>query len=507
MRSVKPILLLLMLLPLLATSLLGCKPGDGNRTASGGQKYHCPMHPTYVSDRPGDCPICNMRLVPIENHASGKADSVAHPARAAATTNATDYYCTMCPEVSTNAPGLCPVCNMNLIARQVETGATAPGAVPGRMGIHVSPEKRQMIGLTLSKVEKRELTRTIRTTAVVQHDETLYTRVAPRFSGWVRQLHVNFTGAPVEKGAPLFSAYSPDLFAAENEYLVAFRAAGSPTGITPGSTNAAPRASLKPPQGAPLLQSARTRLHLLEVSDEQIRELEERGAASAEMLFRAPFSGHVLQKNAVQGQAFNSGDTLFEIADLSRVWLRTAIYEYEFPLVQVGQHATIHFPNLQHTTEATVTFIYPHFDPQTRRGEVRLELQNPNHLYRPDMWANVEIEIPLGEKLAVPASAVLDTGVRQIAFVQGNEQHLEPRVLTLGAKTSDYYEVISGLAEGEQVVTRALFLIDSESQLKSAIAGMLPTPASSPELPHTNPETSTKDPPATPPAATPQHQH
>jgi Cu(I)/Ag(I) efflux system membrane fusion protein len=375
------------------------------------------------------------------------------------------------------------------------------------MGIHVSPEKRQMIGLTLSKVERRELSRTIRTTAVVEHDETLYTRVAPRFSGWVRQLYVNFTGAPVEKGAPLFSAYSPDLFAAENEYLVAFRAASSPTGSTRDSTNTAPSTSPVALYDAPLLQSARVRLQLLEVSDDEIQELEKRGTPSAEMLFRAPFSGHVLQKNAVQGQAFNSGDTLFEIADLSRVWLRTAIYEYEFPLVQVGQHATIYFPNLQHTTHATVTFIYPHFAPQTRRGEVRLELQNPNHLFRPDMWANVEIEIPLGEKLAVPASAVLDTGVRQIAFVQGNEQYLEPRVLSLGAKTSDYYEVIAGLAEGEQVVTRALFLIDSESQLKSAIAGMLPTPTSSPELPHTTPETSTGNPPATAPAATHQHQH
>lgn len=448
---------------LLALGFLGCS--DAPNSAKGG-KYHCPMHPTYVADRPGDCPICNMKLVPIKDVQAGVSKSGQNPPRPAVTTNATDYYCPMCPEVSSNVPGLCPECNMKLIPRQSE-GMAAEPSVPGRVMIQVSPERRQTIGLTLAKVEKRNLSSTIRTTAVVEHDETMYVRVAPRFSGWIKKLHANYEGAPIEKGSPLFSAYSPELFAAQNEYLVALRASQS-TGAT-NTIRTKPHFTALPP----LLQSARMRLELLELPEEQIRSLEERGTPSPEMVFSAPISGHVLRRNVLQGQAFDSGQTLLEIADLSRVWLRAALYEYELPLVNVGQTATVHFPNIGVSAQAQVSFIYPHIDPVTRRGEIRLELENPNHVYRPDMWANVEIDLAAGEKLAVPASAVIDTGTRYIAFAESDESHLQPREVNIGLKAGDLWEVRSGLREGEQVVSRALFLIDSESQLKSAIAGML----------------------------------
>lgn len=500
-RYILALLVTVLLIPLV---LSGC--GDAPSSAKG-QKYHCPMHPTYVADRPGDCPICNMKLVPIkEGSQMAATDGEQNPPRRAVTTNATDYYCPMCPEVSSNAPGICPECNMKLVPRQSEATAAAP-AVPGRVAIHVSPEKRQTIGLTLAEVRKQNLVSTVRTTAVVEHDETLYVRVAPRFSGWVKKLHANFEGAPIEKGAPLFSAYSPELFAAQNEYLVAYRA------TRPVASTNAPEADNSPTQPGianagtmpPLLQSARMRLELLELPAEQIRALEERGTPSPEMVFNAPFSGHVLKRNVLQGQAFNSGETLLEIADLSHVWLRAAVYEYELPLVSVGQNATVHFPNIGVSARAKVTFIYPHIDPVTRRGEVRLELDNPNHTYRPDMWANVEIEIPAGEKLAVPASSVIDTGHRYVAFVETAESHLQPRELSIGLKTSELWEVRSGLSEGEQVVSRALFLVDSESQLKSAIAGMLSTP-------DLQPAAGEKADPAPPPAsglpaAPTNHQH
>jgi RND family efflux transporter MFP subunit len=330
--------------------------------------------------------------------------------------------------------------------------------------MRISSEKRQLIGLTLAPVEKRPLTNTVRATAVVTHDETRYARVAPRFGGWVRKLHVNFTGAPVVKGQPLFTVYSPELFSTENEYLIAWRGLQALRPDTPSEQRQS---------ATNLLNSARRRLELWEVGEEEIRALEQRGVASDELLFRAPFSGHVVAKTAVEGKAFQAGESLYEVADLAHLWVEAWVSESDLPLMKPGLQAAITFPSLGHkTVTAPITFLYPHIDPQTRRGRVRLELDNPDHLLRPDMWASVEIQMPLGEKLLVPASAVIDTGQRFIAFVDGEDEHLQPREVKVGFKTDDYYEVLEGVKEGEKVVTRALFLVDSESQLKAAIAGM-----------------------------------
>jgi Cu(I)/Ag(I) efflux system membrane fusion protein len=187
----------------------------------------------------------------------------------------------------------------------------------------------------------------------------------------------------------------------------------------------------------------------------------------------SPIAGHVLAKTAVEGKAFMAGESLYEVADLSHLWLDAWVFESDLPLMKPGLQAAITFPYLGNKTfTAPVTFLYPHIDPQTRRGRVRLELQNPEHLLRPDMWASVAIQIPLGEKVLIPASAVIDTGQRFVAFVDGEDEHLQPRELKVGFKTDDYYEVLDGVKEGEKVVTRALFLVDSESQLKAAMAGM-----------------------------------
>lgn len=448
----------------LGLAVTGCSDSG---QAGGKQRYHCPMHPTYVKDRQGDCPICGMKLVPIRDDAPPPTAMKQASPEETAHIEPGQFYCPMDLEVVRDAPGKCPECNMNLIQKTDDPHsghAEAAPAVPGRIPIHLSPEKRQMIGLTLAKVEKREMSSVIRTPALVEHDETRYARIAPRFAGWVRKLHVNFTGAEVRAGQPLFSVYSPELFSTENEYLVAWRA------FQKLGTNAA---AAQKESANSLLESARLRLSLFQIGDEEIRELEEQGKPRAELLFRAPFSGHVIAKNATEGLAFQAGDTLYEIADLSHLWVRASVFEYEMPLVAAGQKATIHFPYLGNRNfEAKVTFVYPHIDPQTRRGEVRLELDNPGHLLRPDMWANVDIHVDTGEKLSVPASAVIDSGQRYVAFVSRPDQHLEPREIKVGMKTDDYYEVVSGLKEGEQVVARALFLVDSESQLKAAISGM-----------------------------------
>ena len=453
----------------------GCTPSESGHTSHGStqakQRYHCPMHPTYIADKPGDCPICGMKLVPIKDEKPAAKPAARIVEDPFPQVKVGQYYCPMGAEHVQDGPGKCPKCGMILVEKkEAATGheghsaAATETPVPGRISISLSPEKRQMIGLSLTKVEKRELARTIRSTAVLLHDETRYARIAPRFGGWVRKLNVNFTGAPIQKGQPLFSVYSPELFSSENEYLIALR------GIKQMKADALEEQRIT---STNMLATARRRLELWQIDDEEIRALEQRGTASDEMLFRSPISGHVVEKAAIEGKAFMAGEALYEVADLSHLWIEAWIYESDLPLMKVGLKGTVTFPNLGNKMYKTaITFLYPHIDPQTRRGRVRLELDNTEHLLRPDMWATVTFEVPLGEKVLIPASAVIDTGQRFIAFVDGENEHLQPRELKVGYKTNNDYEVLEGVKEGENVVTRALFLVDSESQLKAAIAGM-----------------------------------
>jgi Cu(I)/Ag(I) efflux system membrane fusion protein len=222
-----------------------------------------------------------------------------------------------------------------------------------------------------------------------------------------------------------------------------------------------------------MFDSARRRLELWGVGAAEIRELEQRAQPSDDMLVRAPISGHVIGKSAVEGKAFVAGETLYEIGVLHPLWLRATVPESDLAHVRTGQVAQVTFAALGgKTVETRVDFMYPHLDPQNRRGAVRLRLDNPDHTLRPDMWATVEIEEPLGERLSVPASAVIDTGTRLLAFVKFEDDHLEPREVKVGVRTDDWWEVLDGLKEREKVVTRALFLVDSESQLKAVVAGM-----------------------------------
>ncbi|MBI5384795.1 MAG: efflux RND transporter periplasmic adaptor subunit [Verrucomicrobia bacterium] len=438
-----------------------CRKDTGS--AAGSAKYHCPMHPTYVSDRPGDCPICNMKLVPIKDAKAAPAVSEQKKPSGASG----EYACPDHPDFIFDQPGVCGICNKKLEPIHPEGHAdheAAAAGAAGRIAVALSPEKQQLIGLKTSVVAKRELAGVVRASAVLEHDETRQAKIAPRFGGWVQKLFVNFTGQHVEQGEPLFSVYSPELVAAENEYLLARQR------LEQLKTNAA---GADAESSRRLVESARRRLTLWGVGDEELRVLEQSGQAHDEVLMRAPVSGHVLAKTAVQGKAFMAGETLYELGALSSLWLRALVQESDFPRIKVGQKAKVILPYAAYASyESKVAFLYPHIDPQTRRAQIRLELENPQHQLRPDMWANVEISTSEGEVLVLPASAVIDTGVRHVAFVLREDNHLEPREVKIGARTDDWWEVQAGVKEGEKVVTRALFLVDAESQLKSAISGM-----------------------------------
>lgn len=406
---------LLLGLALLAPLVEGCRPAANTTANPPATPTHlCPMHPTYVNVGPGECPICNMALVPIKKDASSSPDPATQ--------------------------------------------------VAGRVTIHVTPEIQHRIGLKTVKVTARDLTRVLRAPAVLQHDETTLARIAPRVGGWVRRLHVNFTGQPVEKGAPLLTLYSPEILVAQRDYLLAWRQTQSPN---PTETD------------HQLLDAARQRLQLWEISDTEITALEQGGQPSDELLLRASVSGHVITRNAVEGRAFMPGETLFEIGQLSRLWVRTAVTESDLARLHVGQKARVLLPQLDHRfLDTTIAFLSPHIDPLTRRGEARLNLENPDLLLRPEMWATVEFLMDLGHVLTVSASAVIDTGTRTIAFVKREDDHLEPREVRIGARADDDWEVLEGLEPDEEVVARALFLIDAESQLEAAIAALsAPAPA------------------------------
>jgi Cu(I)/Ag(I) efflux system membrane fusion protein len=330
--------------------------------------------------------------------------------------------------------------------------------------VQISPEKQQLIGVKIGTVEMKPLEKVIRTVGRVDYDEKRIVTVSPKIGGWIEDLFVDFTGKYVMKGEPLLTIYSPELVSTQEEYLIALRAkrdlVKSPFPEVAGS-------------GYSLAESAKRRLKLWDITDDQIRILEETGQPRKTLTLYSPFSGFVLEKAAYNGMNVMPGIALFKLADLSVVWLYADIYEYELPFIRLGQQASIqlsYIPGEIFTGKAI--YIYPSLNPETRTAKVRFEIPNSQGRLKPEMYANVEIKVHLGQKLAVPEGAIIDTGLRQMAIVDKGSGYFEPREVKVGAKVDDYYEVIKGLKAGERVVTSANFLIDSESKLKEALAGV-----------------------------------
>jgi membrane fusion protein, copper/silver efflux system len=347
---------------------------------------------------------------------------------------------------------------MESIQKEGKTQEVTPGTV------QITPERQQLIGVKIGPVEMKPLEKVIRTVGRVDYDEKRLVTVSPKIGGWIEDLYVDFTGRYVRQGEPLLTIYSPELVSTQEEYLIALRAKRdlikSPFPEVAGSGNS-------------LAESAKRRLKLWDITDDQIKALEESGQAKKTLTLYSPFSGFVLEKSAYKGMNVMPGIALFKLADLSVVWLIADIYEYELPFIRLGQQASIQLSYIPgETFTGKAIYIYPSLNPETRTAKVRYEFPNPHERLKPEMYANVEIKVHLGQKLAVPEGAIIDTGLRQLAIIDKGSGYFEPREVKVGAKVDNYYEVIKGLKAGERVVTSANFLIDSESKLKEAVGGM-----------------------------------
>jgi Cu(I)/Ag(I) efflux system membrane fusion protein len=324
-------------------------------------------------------------------------------------------------------------------------------------------EKVQKLGVKSEAATLRMLDKTIRAVGRIEIDERRTYTIAPKFEGWVERLYVNTSGQSVSKGQPLFDVYSPELISAQREYALATQGETSLKEADDDAKN-----SMKQLAAASL-----ARLRNWGIADDQIKQLAY-GEAKRSLTFFAPVSGIVLEKKAVQGMRFMPGEMLYQIADLSSVWVMAEVAEQDIGSVKAGSVAQVNiaaYPDKHF--EGKVDFIYPTLNTATRTVQVRVELANPNGLLKPAMFASMELAVFHGGKvLTVPASAVIDSGIRQIVLVQLTEGRFEPRTVKLGSRSEDYVEVLEGIAEGEQVVTSANFLIDAESNLKAALSGM-----------------------------------
>ena len=351
---------------------------------------------------------------------------------------------------------------MESIQKEGKVQEVAPGTV------QISSERQQLIGVKFGTVEMRPLEKVIRTVGRIDYDEKRIVIVSLKVGGWIEDLYIDFTGRFVRKGEPLLTIYSPELVSTQEEYLLALKAkkslTKSPFPEVAGS-------------GDSLAESAKRRLKLWDITDEEIQKLEESGQSKKTLTLYAPFSGFVLEKSAYKGMNVMPGMALYKLADLSVVWLYADIYEYELPFVRLGQDASIQLSYIPgEMFRGKAIYIYPSLNPETRTAKVRFEFPNPHEKLKPEMYANVEIKVHLGQKLAVPEGAIIDTGIRQLAIVDKGSGYFEPREVKVGAKVDNYYEVIKGLKAGERVVTSANFLIDSESKLKEAVGGMAGMP-------------------------------
>jgi multidrug efflux pump subunit AcrA (membrane-fusion protein) len=337
------------------------------------------------------------------------------------------------------------------------------GDVAGLTSVSITPERVQLIGVRTARVERSALSGQLDLVGFVTPNESQLRRVQIRVSGWIRELYVNQTGVRVKAGQPLMSIYSPELFQSEREYLINKGGAEPSSGIA---------------QGAPD-RAATERLRLLGVPDDEIERLDREGKASTQLVLRSPVSGTVLERGVVEGQYVGADTPLLTVADLSRVWVLVDLYEMDMTRVHVGDLARFTTDAMPgRTFDGRVEFIYPTISNETRTLKARLALANPDGVLRPGMYGRVGVSARGVRALSVPAEAVVNAGEHTYVFIAHEGGRFEPRMVWTGLPEGDRIQILKGVAEGDTVVSSASFLIDSESRLKAAIAGMGAQPGS-----------------------------
>ena len=376
------------------------------------------------------------------------ADQSEHQGHEHAADGIAYYTCPMHSSVKQSGPGQCPICGMTLTPvnqKDLETGT-----------ILVDDAKRQRIGVKTEAAKIRSLKSTLRAVGTVRYDETRLTDVNLRMSGWIQHLSVNQTGQKVKAGQTLFQLYSPEVYAAQLEYLNTYNRS-----IESGPTNS-------PEMFASLLRSSRQRLKLLGLSEGHIKAIENSKTAQESIGITSPASGYIIEKNIVDGARVEAGAQVYRIADLSQIWIDADIYEEDLSQVKLGQTVKVEFPYANNRiVPAKIDYLYPSINPQNRSGKARIVLKNTDFELKPDMFANVLIEIDIGKRLSIPESAVIYTGSRRLVFIDLGEGRLQPKLVELGVHIDGYYEVKSGLSEGDIIISSGNFLIAAESRIHS----------------------------------------
>lgn len=386
-------------------------PDASHDHAKAGATYLCPMHPQITSDKPGECPLCGMDLVKAQSSATSQQDS-----------HASEQHGDLHEVV-------------------------------------LSPEQVILANVKTEAVQPRRLEATITAPGRITYDETRLAQITARFDGRIETLSVAATGARVSKGQPIGTIYSPEAVATMQEYLVALRSYeemrhSEYPDLAEGSKS--------------LLDASRQRLKLWGLTDAQIAQLQRSGSPSLALSLHAPATGVVLKKWVQPGQYVKTGDVLYEVADLSQVWAEADVFEGQMNDVKVGHQAVVTSPSQPGKSfTGTVSFVYPFLNPETRSMKVRITLSNPDGALKPDMFVTASLRAPGSEVLAVPASAVLDTGKRQVVYVEASPGTFRPRDVRLGNKVGAYYPVLEGLEAGEKVATSGGFLIDANSQIQA----------------------------------------
>jgi RND family efflux transporter MFP subunit len=399
----------------------------GDNAAKTADQYTCGMHPFILSDKPGNCPICGMTLTKVESSPAPGGTAGAK-----------------------SAPAASP---------------SGDAALPeGYATVQVGAERVRLAGIQSVPATRETISRPVRAAGVVVPDERRVRRVQAKIDGWIEKLHANFTGQLVAKGEPLLEIYSPDLVATQREYLLA-RAGVDRMKESPYEDARQ--------MSSGLAQAARTRLKLFDVPESFIEELERTGKVQRTVTLNAPVSGYVTGKEVFEGTRVSPGMDLLTVTDLSSVWIEADLYEYEAQSVVVGQAAvldTVSDPGAK--LKGRVSFIYPTFSPETRTLKVRFEFPNPGLRLKPQMYANVSLDLHGATGVVIPDSALIETGVRQIVFVDAGDGSFEPREVTVGVRGDGKAQILSGVKAGEKVAVGANFLLDSESKLRAALTRM-----------------------------------